>query len=94
MRGPEGGRRGQGEITARGLRPGHSQTGEIFGRLPIAQVDDEMATSVPGVFAIGDIRNTPFKQVVVAASDGCIAAMAIDRYLKGRKNVRVDWIHQ
>jgi len=57
-------------------------------------VDDEMATSVDGVFAIGDIRNTPFKQVVVAASDGCIAAMAIDRYLKGRKQIRVDWIHQ
>lgn len=56
-------------------------------------VDEEMATSVPGVFGIGDIRNTPFKQVVVAASDGCIAAMSIDRYLKGRKTVRVDWIH-
>ena len=26
-------------------------------------VDDEMSTSVPGVYAIGDIRNTPFKQV-------------------------------
>jgi len=49
---------------------------------------------VPGVYAIGDIRNTPYKQVVVAASDGCIAAMSIDRYLKGRKSVRVDWIHQ
>ena len=48
-----------------------------------------MATSVPGVFGIGDIRNTPFKQVVVAASDGCIVAMSIDRYLKGRKTVRV-----
>jgi len=57
-------------------------------------VNDEMATNVPGVFAIGDIRNTPYKQVVVAAADGCIAAMSIDRYLKGRKNVRVDWIHQ
>jgi len=56
-------------------------------------VDDEMATSVDGVFGIGDIRNTPFKQVVVAASDGCIAAMSLDRYLKGRKTVRVDWIH-
>jgi len=56
-------------------------------------VNDEMATSMPGVFAIGDIRNTPFKQVVVAASDGCIAAMSIDRYLKGRKKVRVDWVH-
>ena len=58
------------------------------------KVNDEMATSAQGVFAIGDIRNTPYKQVVVAASDGCIAAMSIDRYLKGRKNVRVDWIHQ
>jgi len=57
-------------------------------------VDDEMATNVPGVYAIGDIRNTPYKQVVVAASDGCIAAMSIDKYLKGRKNIKVDWIHQ
>lgn len=57
-------------------------------------VDDEMSTSIPGVYAIGDIRNTPYKQVVVAASDGCIAAMAIDKYLKGRKNIRVDWIHE
>lgn len=58
------------------------------------RVDDEMKTSVDGVYAIGDIRNTPFKQVVVAASDGCIAAMSIDRYLKGRKSIRVDWVHQ
>lgn len=57
-------------------------------------VDDEMATSVPGVYAIGDIRNTPFKQVVVAASDGCVAAMAIDRYLSGRKTLKVDWVHK
>ena len=58
------------------------------------KVDAEMATSEPGVFAIGDIRNTPFKQVVVAAADGCIAAMSIDKYLKGRKTVKVDWIHE
>jgi len=57
-------------------------------------VCDEMQTSVKGVFAIGDIRNTPFKQVVVAAADGCIAAMSIDKYLKGRKSVKVDWIHK
>lgn len=57
-------------------------------------VDEEMATNVEGVYAIGDIRNTPYKQVVVAASDGCIAAMSIDKYLKGRSQVRVDWIHQ
>lgn len=57
-------------------------------------VDEDMATSVKGVFAIGDIRNTSFKQVVVAAADGCIAAMSIDKYLKGRKSVKVDWIHK
>lgn len=57
------------------------------------KVNEEMETSVPGIFAIGDIRNTPFKQVVVAAGDGCVAAMAIDKYLKGRKNIKVDWIH-
>lgn len=57
-------------------------------------VNEDMETSVKGVFAIGDIRNTSFKQVVVAAADGCIAAMSIDKYLKGRKSVKVDWIHQ
>ncbi len=56
-------------------------------------VDDFMATTSDGVWAIGDIRNTPFKQAVVAASDGCIAAMAIDRYLNSRKSIRVDWVH-
>mmetsp|Transcript_30047 Transcript_30047/g.60999 ORF Transcript_30047/g.60999 Transcript_30047/m.60999 type:complete len:399 (-) Transcript_30047:314-1510(-) len=57
-------------------------------------VNEDMETSVKGVFAIGDIRNTSFKQVVVAASDGCIAAMSIDKYLKGRSSVKVDWIHK
>ncbi|MGL4618554.1 NAD(P)/FAD-dependent oxidoreductase [Chroococcidiopsis sp.] len=55
------------------------------------RVDDMMQTNIPGVWAIGDIRNTPFKQAVVAASDGCIAAMAIDRYLNQRQNIKPDW---
>jgi thioredoxin reductase (NADPH) len=57
-------------------------------------VNEDMETSVKGVYAIGDIRNTSFKQVVVAASDGCIAAMSVDKYLKGRKSIKVDWIHK
>lgn len=57
-------------------------------------VDEGMATSEPGVFAIGDIRNRPHKQVVVAAADGCIAAMSVDRYLSGRDSFRVDWKHK
>lgn len=57
--------------------------------------DDSMeSTSRKGVFAIGDIRNTPYKQVVVAASDGCVAAMSIEKFLKGRKVIKVDWVHK
>ncbi|MEM9087519.1 MAG: FAD-dependent oxidoreductase [Cyanobacteria bacterium P01_F01_bin.53] len=56
-------------------------------------VNELMETSVEGVWAVGDIRNTPFKQAVVAAGDGCIAAMAIDRYLNHRKTVKPDWDH-
>lgn len=56
--------------------------------------DQTLETSVPGIFAIGDIRNTAYKQVVVAAADGCIAAMSIEKFLKGRSRVKVDWIHK
>ncbi len=37
-------------------------------------VDRHMATNVPGVFAAGDGRNTPLRQVVTACADGAIAA--------------------
>ena len=57
------------------------------------KVDEMMATNVEGVWAIGDIRNTPFQQAVVAAADGCIAAMAIDRFLNKRKGIKRDWDH-
>ena len=56
-------------------------------------VNEMMATNVDGVWAIGDIRNTPFQQAVVAASDGCIAAMSIDRFLNDRKSIKRDWDH-
>lgn len=57
--------------------------------------DDSMeSVTQKGVFAIGDIRNTPYKQVVVAAADGCVAAMSIEKFLKGRKIIKVDWVHK
>jgi len=57
------------------------------------KVDETMATNLSGVWAIGDIRNTPYKQAVVAAGDGCIAAMSIDRYLNNRRSIKTDWDH-
>ncbi|MCG8366994.1 MAG: FAD-dependent oxidoreductase [Pseudanabaenales cyanobacterium] len=55
------------------------------------KVDDMMQTNIAGIWAIGDIRNTPFKQAVSAAGDGCIAAMDVDRYLNQRRNIKPDW---
>ena len=42
--------------------------------------DKYMQTSVPGVFAAGDIRNTPLRQVVTACADGAIAATKAVEY--------------
>jgi len=44
-------------------------------------VNDRMETSVPGLYAAGDVRATPFRQLVVAASDGAIAAHSASQYL-------------
>ena len=41
-----------------------------------------METSVPGIFAAGDVRDTPLRQVVTAASDGAIAAMSAYHYIE------------
>ena len=41
----------------------------------------EMETSIPGVYAAGDIRRKFLRQVVTAAADGAIAAMVAVRYL-------------
>jgi thioredoxin reductase (NADPH) len=54
-------------------------------------VDKEMQTTAPGVFAVGDLLCTHVKQAVIAAADGVIAAMAADKYLRGRETLRQDW---
>ena len=46
-------------------------------------VNARMETSVPGVFACGDIRNTPLRQVATAVGDAAIAAVAAEHYLNG-----------
>ena len=47
--------------------------------------DDEMRTKTPGLFAAGDVRYKPLKQVVTAAADGAIAAMSAAKYLEERE---------
>ncbi|MFY9446925.1 MAG: FAD-dependent oxidoreductase [Dethiobacteria bacterium] len=49
------------------------------------QVDSEMRTAVPGVFAAGDVLCPETKQVVVAAAEGCRAALSAIRYLNDLK---------
>jgi len=44
--------------------------------------DQEMATSVPGVFAAGDIRVKQLRQIVTAVGDGATAAFNAGRYIE------------
>lgn len=48
-------------------------------------------TEVPGVFAIGDLLCTEIKQAVIAASEGCQAAIHAEKLLRGRKKALRDW---
>jgi len=47
-------------------------------------VDNSGATNAPGIYAAGDVTDTPGKQIIIAAGEGARAAMAVSRDLKRR----------
>lgn len=47
--------------------------------------DEDMQTSVPGVYAAGDVRPKRLRQLVTATADGAIAATAIEKYIEDTK---------
>jgi len=46
------------------------------------KTDEYLNTSIKGVYAIGDVRQTPLRQVITAAADGAIAAVSAIKYLE------------
>ena len=47
--------------------------------------DEKCATNIAGIFAVGDIRQKFASQIVIAAADGCIAALAAAHYVEEHK---------
>jgi thioredoxin reductase (NADPH) len=62
------------------------QTDLLRGQVPLDDwgyivVDDQMRTSLPGVFAAGDVIHKKFRQITTAMADGTIAALSAVAYL-------------
>ena len=80
-------------IYLQGARP---ITDFLEGQLAVSEggcllVDNEFRTPLPGVFAVGDVLCNHVKQAVVAAAEGAVAAMAVEKHLHGRKQLVADW---
>lgn len=78
------------------LQGGRPITDFLQGQLEINDtgclvVDREFKTAVAGVYAVGDVLCNHVKQVVVAAGEGAVAGMAVEKSLRGRKQIRADW---
>ena len=64
------------------------ETGLFVGQIALdAQgyiaAEETTRTSLPGVFAVGDVRTKPMRQIVTAVGDGAVAALYAEEYLSG-----------
>lgn len=51
----------------------------------------DMSTSIEGVYAVGDVVDKQIRQVVLAAAEGCTAALSVDQYINQRQKMRSQW---
>ena len=56
------------------------------------KVDETMRTSTMGVFAAGDVRVTPLRQVITAVADGAIAGVSAVKYVEEIKTEEEQWL--
>jgi thioredoxin reductase (NADPH) len=93
LRSLQGGGHRELDITGLFVAIGHSpNTGIFAGQLEMREgylkiksgIDgNATATSVPGVFAAGDVADHVYRQAITSAGAGCMAALDADKYLEG-----------
>ena len=77
----------EGVFVSVGRKP---QTEMLEGQLDLDSqgyiiADESTVTNIPGVFAVGDVRSKPLRQVVTAVSDGAVSAHYAEEYLAAQR---------
>ena len=76
-----------GVIIAIGIEPDNTiakKCGVALCERGFVKTNTELATNVPGIYAAGDCRVSPLRQIITAAADGAIAATSAVNYVLSR----------